>query len=109
MRNQLATQPSQLPVPLAALLINDTVWLHLPGEIFTVLGQAIAEQSPFPETVVTTLFGPFIGYLPDREDFAAGGYGATLVPRILEMPPYRPDVGDALVSGAVALLESLKN
>ena len=48
------------------------------------------------------------GYLPDREDFAAGGYAATLVPRILQMPPYRPAVGETLVSGAVALLESLE-
>lgn len=104
----LPSQPEQLMVPLAALRLNNTVWLHLPGEIFTALGQAIVARSPFPDTVVTTIFGPFIGYLPDRDDFAAGGYGATLVPRILQLPPYRPDVGDALVQGAVALLERLE-
>jgi neutral ceramidase len=109
MRAQHATQPEQLSVPLAALRIDDDVWLHLPGEIFTALGEAIRERSPFPETVVTTLFGPFIGYLPDRGDFAAGGYAATLVPRILQVPPFSPAVGDTLVSGAVALLESLEN
>jgi hypothetical protein len=108
MRAQQARQPEQLAVPLAALRINDDVWLHLPGEVFTALGDAIRERSPFPETVVTTLFGPFVGYLPDRDDFAAGGYAATLVPRILHMPPFSPAVGDALVSGAVALLESLE-
>jgi hypothetical protein len=109
MRAQLASQPEQVSVPLAALLINDEVWVHLPGEIFTSLGQAIAAGSPFPKTVVTTIFGHFIGYLPDREDFAAGGYAATLVPRILQMPPYSTDVGDALVAGALALLESLES
>ena len=108
MRAQRATQPSQLSAPLAALLINDDAWLYLPGEVFTALGDAIRERSPFAETVVTTLFGPFIGYLPDRDDFAMGGYAANLVPRILQMPPYSPAVGDALVSGAVALLESLQ-
>src|SRR4051812_36153743 len=35
MRAQLGSQPEQVSVPLAALLINDEVWLHLPGEIFT--------------------------------------------------------------------------
>jgi hypothetical protein len=105
---QLATQPERLSVPLAAFLINDTAWLHLPGEVFTALGRAIMERSPFSKTVVTTLFGPFIGYLPDRDDVAAGGYAATLVPRILQLPPYSPAVGDALISGAVALLESLE-
>ncbi len=108
MRAQLATQPDRLSVPLAAFLINDIAWLHLPGEVFTALGRAIMERSPFSKTVVTTLFGPFIGYLPDRDDFAAGGYAATLVPRILQLPPYSPAVGDALISGAVALLESLE-
>jgi hypothetical protein len=108
MRAQLATQPEYISVPLAALRVNDTVWLHLTGEVFTALGQTITARSPFPQTVVTTLFGPFIGYLPDREDFSAGGYAATLVPRILQLPPYNPAVGDALVSGALALIESLE-
>ncbi|MFL5535042.1 MAG: hypothetical protein ACJ8AP_05015 [Gemmatimonadales bacterium] len=109
MRAQLATQPEHVAVPLAALRVNDEVWLHLPGEVFTALGQAIAARSPFAKTVVTTLFGPFIGYLPDAEDFAAGGYAATLVPRILHMSPYRATLDDALVTGALALLESLES
>jgi hypothetical protein len=109
MRAQLAAQPRHISVPLAALLINDHVWLHLPSEVFTALSQAIAARSPFPNTAVTTIFGPFIGYLPDREDFAAGGYAATLVPRILRMPPYSPAVGDDLVAGALALIESLES
>ena len=66
MRAQLASQPEHVSVPLAALRVNDEVWLHLPGEVFTALGQAIAARSPFAKTVVTTLFGRFIGYLPDR-------------------------------------------
>jgi hypothetical protein len=109
MRAQLDSQPEHVSVPLAALRVNDEVWLHLPGEVFTALGQAITERSPFAKTVVTTLFGPFIGYLPDAEDFAAGGYATTLVPRILQMPPYSPAVDDALVTGALALLESLES
>jgi hypothetical protein len=109
MRAQLATQPEHVAVPLAALRVNDEVWLHLPGEVFTALGQAIAARSPFAKTVVTTLFGPFIGYLPDAEDFAARGYAATLVPRILHMSPYRATLDDALVIGALALLESLES
>jgi neutral ceramidase len=109
MRAQLTTQPEHVSVPLAALRVNDDVWLHLPGEVFTALGQAITARSPFARTVVTTLFGPFIGYLPDAEDFTAGGYAATLVPRILQMPPYSPTLNDALVTGALALLESLES
>lgn len=107
MRGQPATRPSHRCAPLAALCVNGDVWLHLPGEVFTSLGQTIAARSPFPHTVVSTLFGPFIGYLPDREDFRAGGYAATLVPRILRVPPFRPAVGDELIDGALALLARL--
>lgn len=108
MRGQLATLPQQICVPMAALRVNGDVWLHLPGEVFTSLGQAIATRSPFPHTVVSTLFGPFVGYLPDREDFMVGGYAATLVPRILHLPPFSPAVGDELVDGALALLAGLE-
>lgn len=108
MRAQLATQPQEIAVPTAALRINDSVWLFLCGEIFTALTQRIAAQSPFPTTVATTIFGPFIGYIPDREDFAAGGYASALVPRVLRMPPYTPEVGDVLVAGTLALIESLE-
>jgi hypothetical protein len=59
--------------------------------------------------LVTTLCGPFIGYLPDAEDLAAGEYAATRVPRILQMPPYSPALDDALVTGALALLKSLES
>jgi len=47
--------------------------------------------------------------LHDREDRTAGGYAATLVSQILQMPPYNPAVDDTLVSGALALIESLES
>jgi hypothetical protein len=106
-REGLAAQPDHLTVPLAALLINGEAWLHLPGEIFTSLSDRIREGSPLTRTVITTLARHFIGYIPDRDDFAAGGYASTLTPRILEVPPYTPAVGDVLVDGAIELLHSL--
>ena len=39
------------------------------------------------------------------EDFAAGGYASTLVPRALLLPPFTPAVGDVLVDGALQLLQ----
>ncbi|HEX2280641.1 MAG TPA: hypothetical protein VHG52_02650 [Thermomicrobiales bacterium] len=47
--------------------------------------------------------------LPDREDFTVGGFAATHVPRILQMPLRSPAVGDVLVAGALALIESLES
>lgn len=104
MRANLATQPNQLVVPLAVLVLNEEAWVHLPSEIFTGISDRIKEGSPFGRTVVSTLAAHFVGYIPDREDFAAGGYASTLVPRALLLPPYTPSVGDAMVEGALRLL-----
>ncbi len=104
MRAKLADQPSQLDIPVAVLVLNDEAWVQLPSEIFTGISDRIKEGSPFARTVVSTLATHFIGYIPDREDFAAGGYASTLVPRALLLPPFTPAVGDALVDGALQLL-----
>ena len=108
MRAQLASQPEHVSVPLAALRVNDEVWLHLPGEVFTALGQAITARSPFAKTVSRHCSAPSSAIFPMPKT-AAGGYAATLVPRILQMPPYSPALDDALVTGALALLESLES
>jgi hypothetical protein len=92
---------------MAALLLNGEAWLHLAGEVFTSLSDRIRAASPLPQTIVTTLAAQFIGYLPDRDDFAAGGYASTLTPRLLQVPPFTAAVGDVLVDGAVHLLHTL--
>ena len=104
MRANLATQPSQLVVPLTVLVLNEEAWVQLPSEIFTGIIDRIKEGSPFARTVVSTLAAHFVGYIPDREDFATGGYASTLVPRALLLPPFTPSVGDAMVEGALRLL-----
>jgi neutral ceramidase len=107
MRAKLSTQPDQLDVPLAVLVLNDEAWVQLPSEIFTGLSDRIKAGSPFARTIVSTLAAHFVGYIPDREDFAAGGYASALVPRALLLPPYTPSVGDALVDGALRLLHEI--
>jgi hypothetical protein len=106
MRARLAIQPNYLTVSLHALLFNKEAWLHLPGELFTTLSMQIQERSPFPRTVVTTLANHFIGYIPDSLDFQNSGYASLVAPRLLLMPPYRPDAGEVLVNGAIRLLET---
>jgi hypothetical protein len=104
MRAGLATQPSRLDVPVAVLVLNEEAWVQLPSEIFTGISDRIKQGSPFARTVVSTLAAHFVGYIPDREDFEAGGYASTLVPRALLLPPFTPAVGDVLVDGALQLL-----
>jgi neutral ceramidase len=104
---RLTGLPTSVPIDLRALLLNEEAWLHVPGELFTAHSLRIQERSPFPTTVVTTLADHYIGYIPDREDFKAQGYAASMVPLVLQVPPYQPHVGEVLVDGAVRLLETL--
>jgi Neutral/alkaline non-lysosomal ceramidase, N-terminal len=106
-RAALATQTNHLTATLAALLLNGEAWTFLPGEIFTSLGDRIRAESPIPRTVLTTLAGRYIGYIPDRDDFAAGGYASILAPRILRTPPYDPTVGNVIVASMVHVLHRL--
>jgi hypothetical protein len=103
-RTGLAAQPHHTTATLAALLINGEAWAYLPGEIFTSLSDRIRAASPVPRTIITTLAADYIGYIPDRDDFAAGGYASTLSPRMLHSPPYSPAAGDVIVDEMVQLL-----
>jgi hypothetical protein len=49
-------------------------WVGLPGEVFTELGMAIKQASPFAHTFVNELANDMIDYVPDRKAFPQGGY-----------------------------------
>ncbi len=53
---------------------NEIAWVGLPGEIFTELGSAIKQASPFPLTIVAELaHGPYT-YYPNEAAFTQGNY-----------------------------------
>ncbi len=47
-------RPQEVEVQVIALG-NDVAWVSLPGEIFTELGLAIKQDSPFPHTIIAEL------------------------------------------------------
>jgi neutral ceramidase len=75
MRKQLAPlQGRERQTWLQVMLIGDVAIVGVPAEYFTVLGLDIKTRSPFPDTYVAELANDWIGYLPDREGHALGGY-----------------------------------
>jgi neutral ceramidase len=65
------------PVPAEVQVItlgSELAWVGLPGEIFTELGLAIKNASPFRQTAVVSLANDSIGYVPDRKAYAQGNY-----------------------------------
>lgn len=85
----------------AIRLGDDTALVALPGEIFTELGLAIKQRSPFKRTIVIELANGSIGYVPDRKAFGEGNYESVSA-------RCAPGSGELLVDSAVALLKELR-
>ncbi|MGQ9732469.1 MAG: GNAT family N-acetyltransferase [Candidatus Zipacnadales bacterium] len=94
----LAGQP--LETWLQVLRLGEVAVVGLPGEMFGALGLEIRRRSPFRHTVVVGLANDEIGYIPDRQAYADGGY-QTWVGFHSQL---EPGTGETMVEAALALL-----
>ena len=75
MRQLLAPQQGQArETTLQAIIIGEVAIVGVPGELFTGLGVELKRRSPFRYTYIASLANDWVGYLPDREAHALGGY-----------------------------------
>jgi neutral ceramidase len=79
---------------------NEVAWVSLPGEIFTELGLAIKQDSPFPHTIIAELANGSIGYIPSRRAYEQGNYEVVSA-RCAQ------GSGERLVDAAVKMLKEL--
>jgi hypothetical protein len=56
---------------------GEVAWVGLPGEVFTELGMAIKQASPYRVTIVVGLANASLGYIPNRKAYAEGAYEAV--------------------------------
>jgi neutral ceramidase len=96
------------PTPISALALGDVALLFHPGELYSVYGLTIRRDSPFRDTLVIGYVDDLIGYVPDPKAYAAKEYAAIVVPKILSLPCYKPEVGRALAAASLDLLQKLK-
>lgn len=104
MRKELAPrQGEERKTWVQAIRIGDIAWVSTPGECFTRLGIEIKRRSPFRYTYVAGTANDYIGYLPDAEAYALGGYQTwTGFHSFVEK-----GTGEMLVETAVELLREL--
>jgi hypothetical protein len=94
-----ARHGESLPAEVQVIALGDQIaWVGLPGEIFTELGSAIKQASPFPLTIVAELAHGPVTYIPNSAAFAQGNY-EVVSSRAAE------GSGEKLVSEAKALLK----
>ena len=106
MRRQLASiQGEERDTWVQAMVIGDVAFVGVPAEFFTKLGVDIKNRSPYRYTYVAELANDWIGYLPDRDAHALGGYQVwTGFHSYTE-----PGTGERVVDEAIALLNELKS
>ncbi len=92
-------RPLEVEVQVIALG-SELAWVALPGEIFTELGLAIKQDSPFRRTIIAELADGSIGYIPARRAYAQGNYEVVSA-RCAE------GSGERLVDAANRLLKEL--
>jgi hypothetical protein len=90
-------------VSLVAAALGDTAWVTIPGELQTVLGQAIKREarSRFASILVAGVSNGYLGYFMTRED----AHGATYVACATV---YGPTAGACLADTAIDLLRGLR-
>ena len=95
---------TQLPVPVTAMQVGEMGLLFHPSELYSCYGLAIQRDSPLSETFVVGYTDACVGYFPDPNAYQRGEYAAITVPKIVDLPPFAPTVGQHFTAAAVALL-----
>ncbi|HUF63755.1 MAG TPA: hypothetical protein VMN36_16885 [Verrucomicrobiales bacterium] len=75
-------------------------WVSLPGEIFVQLGLDLKLDSPFQQTMITTLANGSLGYIPNRRAYPQGNYEVVSA-------RCAAGSGELLVQAAVEMLKEL--
>ena len=103
--SQWDLKQTQLPVLVTAMRLGDVGLVFHPSELYSYYGLAIQRDCPLPNVLVVGYADDCIGYLPDPNAFKAGEYAALTVPKICDLPPFKPTAAAELVRSAVELLK----
>jgi neutral ceramidase len=61
-------------VPTTAVRIGPLMWVSFPGELFSAIGKRVKAACPAPYAHLMGYTNGSIGYFPDQQAFAQGGY-----------------------------------
>ena len=89
---------------LTAVRLGDIALVGVPGEMFARLGLDLRRRSPFPHTCVIGLANEPLGYIPDRQAYADGGYQTWPAGHSV----MAVGTGEAMVDQALDMLEELR-
>jgi neutral ceramidase len=92
-------QPLEAEVQVIALG-DQIAFVSFPGEMFTELGLALKEDSPYPITIAAELANGWLGYIPNSAAYPQGQYEVV-------SSPVGSGAGEELVASALGQLRAL--
>jgi neutral ceramidase len=73
-----------------------------------VYGLTIQRDSPFETTIPVGYADDMVGYITDPAAYQNEEYAAIVVPKLIGLPPWKPDTGRQLTAAMLQLLSALK-
>ena len=96
------------PVELQALRIGDLTIVGAPFELFHRIKRRVQGTFESEIVLVLSVTNGALGYAPEKEAFESeGGYAAHVVPFMIGILPFTPQIEDELVRAMTALVEEL--
>lgn len=98
---------SSYAAPVSAMRFGELAMVFHPSELYSAYGLTVRRDSPFEDTIVVGYGDDMVGYITDPTAYEKGEYAAIVVPKLIGLPPFKPDTGRILAGAMVDVLKSL--
>ncbi len=99
------SMPREITTEIQVIALGPVVWVGIPGELFSGLGAQIRAAGEGRTVFVVGYANGDVGYIPDREAYAEGGYEVTDAYKYYDAPaPLAPEAGELVVATARRLV-----
>lgn len=93
---------SPIKMPMQAIKLGNNLFVTFPNEIFTEIGIAVKEQSPYENTFILGVAGGHSGYIATAAEYIEGGYAVN-------GSPFAPEAEQAIIDASLELIDRVVN
>ena len=97
---RLKDGPEHFDYNISAIKIGDLVFAGIGGEVFTAIGNRIAELSPYKDTIICCITNNYGGYVPNKEAYDEGGYEVV-------SSSFKKGGDDVIINGMIDMISKL--
>lgn len=99
---ELPEDPDPIQMPVQSFRIGDAVFVAFPNEVYSEIGLAVKNQSPYDNTFIFSMSGGRGGYIPTAAEYLEGGYVAN-------GSPFAPAAEQVLINASLELIGNIDN